>query len=89
MQSISKELEIKAEEYRDIWKSNVHKLIEKMNSELKVSNNSIILLAGSEGVNVNDEDTEYVDFYQNGHFMYLFGLEERNCYGAIEIDSGK
>jgi Xaa-Pro dipeptidase len=46
-------------------------------------------LNGSEGVNVNDEDTEYVDFYQNGHFMYLFGLEERNCYGVIEIDTGK
>jgi Xaa-Pro dipeptidase len=21
--------------------------------------------------------------------MYLFGLEERNCYGVIEIDTGK
>lgn len=28
-------------------------------------------------------------FYQEGNFYYLFGVQEPDCYGALEVDSGK
>ena len=63
MFSISKEKEINIKDYRNIWKQNVLKVIQKLKTELKVSPKSIILLEGSASRSVNDEDTEYTEFY--------------------------
>lgn len=38
---------------------------------------------------MNDEDTEHTEFYQNGHFMYLFGIERVDCVGVVEVDTGR
>ncbi len=75
MFAISKEKHIPVEEYSHIFQQNVDKVVGSLKQEKEVAARSLILLEGSETIPINDEDTEYIDFYQNGHFMYLFGLE--------------
>ena len=47
-----------------------------------------LLLPGASEVSVYDEDCEY-RLCQNSSFVYLFGVNEPDTYGLIEINTGK
>jgi len=50
--------------------------------------NAIGLFKGIGDVPVYNSDINY-PFYQEGNFYYLFGVQEPDCYGAFDIDSGR
>uniref|UniRef100_A0AAF5RUV3 Xaa-Pro dipeptidase n=2 Tax=Wuchereria bancrofti TaxID=6293 RepID=A0AAF5RUV3_WUCBA len=55
----------------------------------KVQPGSVIVLKG--GIEQNRYNTDAMDlpFRQESYFFWTFGVHESNCFGAIDIDSGK
>ncbi|CAG9537917.1 unnamed protein product [Cercopithifilaria johnstoni] len=55
----------------------------------KIEAGSIILLKG--GIKQNRYNTDSMDlpFRQESYFFWTFGVHESDCFGAIDIDSGK
>lgn len=49
--------------------------------------NSIAFFKGLSEVPLYNSDTTY-QFYQEGHFYYLFGVSQPDCYGALDLDTG-
>lgn len=56
--------------------------------EKAVPERSIVVLEGGEQLTRYDTDTEAV-FRQESFFHWTFGVLESDCFGAVEIDSGK
>ena len=54
----------------------------------KAAPGSIILLKGGTTQSVYDTDTE-LNFYQEGFFWYMFGVEEPGMIGMIKCDTGE
>jgi Xaa-Pro dipeptidase len=50
--------------------------------------NAIAFFKGIGDVPIYNSDVNY-PFHQEGNFYYLFGVQEPDCYGALDIDSGK
>jgi Xaa-Pro dipeptidase len=50
--------------------------------------NSIAFFKGVGEVPVYNSDINY-PFHQEGNFYYLFGIQEPDCYGVLDIDTGK
>ena len=50
-----------------------------------------ILLMGGRSVDFElyDSDTDKCEFRQEAFFRYVFGLNEPDCYGAIDLDKGE
>lgn len=81
---------------REVYK--VDKTLHKENRERLLKNykaafpdtpaNSIILLKGDITHNIHDNDMEMLP-NQEASFWYLFGVEDCDCYGVLELDTGK
>jgi len=53
-----------------------------------VPENSVVVLQGGETQNMYCTDVEPV-FRQESYFQWAFGVREPDCFGAIEVNSGK
>jgi Xaa-Pro dipeptidase len=49
---------------------------------------SLVYLRGASLTPKNDSDVDY-PFEQESSFFYLFGVQEHDCEGVIEVDSGR
>lgn len=72
---------------RKLHEINRHHLVEKLQS-IKNAKGCIIVLQGGESQTLYCSDTE-ITFRQESYFHWTFGVKEPDCYGAIEVDSGK
>lgn len=66
-----------------------HKIQTQFLSKLKqagAASNSAVLLKSASLAAVNDTDTDYI-FIQDSYFFYLFGVEEADIVGLLEVDS--
>uniref|UniRef100_A0A8R1Y8L4 Xaa-Pro dipeptidase n=1 Tax=Onchocerca volvulus TaxID=6282 RepID=A0A8R1Y8L4_ONCVO len=70
-----------------LFAQNRTRLVEMLRN--KVQTGSIILLKG--GIEQNRYNTDALDlpFRQESYFFWTFGVHESNCFGAIDIDSGR
>ncbi|VDM92711.1 unnamed protein product [Litomosoides sigmodontis] len=70
-----------------LFTENRLRLVEALRN--KVSAGSVILLKG--GVEQNRYNTDAMDlsFRQESYFFWTFGVHESNCFGAIDVDSGR
>jgi len=57
-------------------------------SAAKVNSNTFVMLQGGLQQSVDSTDVEVV-FRQESYFQWCFGTTESDCYGAIEIATGK
>eukprot|EP00192_Tetraselmis_astigmatica_P004654 CAMPEP_0117698338 /NCGR_PEP_ID=MMETSP0804-20121206/29707_1 /TAXON_ID=1074897 /ORGANISM="Tetraselmis astigmatica, Strain CCMP880" /LENGTH=495 /DNA_ID=CAMNT_0005512645 /DNA_START=73 /DNA_END=1560 /DNA_ORIENTATION=- len=64
------------------------KLVEAMKQALPEDQVGIVLLQGGRPWSIYSTDTESV-FRQESYFNYLFGVEQEDYYGAVDIRSGK
>ena len=54
------------------------------------SHSAILLMGGrSSEFELYDSDTDKCEFRQEMFFRYVFGLNEPDCYGAIDLDKGE
>ncbi|XP_053401005.1 xaa-Pro dipeptidase-like isoform X2 [Mercenaria mercenaria] len=71
-----------------MFKQNRQRLCERLHKNNKVPKGAVILLQGGEA------DTRYCSdheplFRQESFFHWMFGVEEPDFYGAVEVDTGK
>lgn len=55
----------------------------------KVPAHSVVLLAGGIEKNRYNTDAEDLPFRQESYFFWAFGVHESDCFGAIDVDTGK
>jgi len=64
------------------------KLLEGLKAAKAASAGAVVLLEGGKNTSRHDTDHEHL-FRQESFFHYLFGVREPDCYGMVEIESGK
>lgn len=59
-------------------------------AQLNAPAGSVILLQGGTSLDFDlyDSDTSKCDFRQEAFFLYLFGVNEPDCFGLLDLDSG-
>uniref|UniRef100_A0A0N4ZVB4 Xaa-Pro dipeptidase n=1 Tax=Parastrongyloides trichosuri TaxID=131310 RepID=A0A0N4ZVB4_PARTI len=72
----------------ELFKLNRQRLIETLRKVVTEKKN-IVLLQG--GIEQNRYNTDAADlpFRQESYFFWTFGVRESDCYGVIDIDTGK
>lgn len=71
----------------ELHKLNRKRLIERLQSK-GVEARSIVVLQGGEPKLQDSSDRELV-FRQESFFHWTFGAKEPDCYGAVEVDTGR
>jgi len=71
----------------ELHKQNREKLVQ-MFRKSSDSNAGVIVLQGGEATTHHETDHEHL-FRQESYFHYLFGVKEADCWGAIDVYSGK
>jgi len=69
-----------------LHKLNRDGLVKKLKTNK--NNKSIVVLQGGESETLYCSDKE-ITFRQESYFHWAFGVKEPDCYGAIEVDTGK
>ncbi|XP_065676274.1 xaa-Pro dipeptidase-like [Hydra vulgaris] len=72
---------------RELHSLNRKRLIEKLSPKVPTSP-AFIILQGGESQTLYSSDTEPL-FRQESYFHWLFGVKESDCYGAVDITTGK
>lgn len=72
----------------DVFKENRNRLCDRLSNNPEVPRGAIVLLQGGESETRYCSDHEPL-FRQESYFHWLFGVEEPDFYGAIEVDSRK
>ncbi|XP_019361133.1 PREDICTED: xaa-Pro dipeptidase isoform X3 [Gavialis gangeticus] len=67
---------------------NRRRLCDRLRQNKDVQKNSIVLLQGGEDAQRYCTDTGIV-FRQESYFHWTFGVTEADCYGAVDVDTGK
>ncbi|XP_064414568.1 xaa-Pro dipeptidase isoform X2 [Latimeria chalumnae] len=67
---------------------NRKRLCERLRKNADVAKNSIVVLQGGDQTQRYCTDTDIV-FRQESFFHWTFGVTEADCYGAVDVDSGK
>ncbi|XP_019391396.1 PREDICTED: xaa-Pro dipeptidase isoform X3 [Crocodylus porosus] len=67
---------------------NRKRLCDRLRQNKDVQKNSIVLLQGGEDAQRYCTDTGIV-FRQESYFHWTFGVTEADCYGAVDVDTGK
>lgn len=66
-----------------------NRFLAALKEEVKdLKKNSVCLFKGIPTVHKNYDDIDY-KVEQESTFWYFFGIQEADCYGAIEVDTGK
>uniref|UniRef100_A0A0B6ZVL4 Xaa-Pro dipeptidase n=1 Tax=Arion vulgaris TaxID=1028688 RepID=A0A0B6ZVL4_9EUPU len=71
----------------ELFQLNRDRLCERLRATGNVPAGAIVLLQGGVAETRNDSDHEPL-FRQESYFHWAFGVEEPDCYGAIEVDTG-
>lgn len=71
-----------------MFKQNRDRLCERLRKNDKVPKGAIVLLQGGEADTRYCSDNEPL-FRQESFFHWMFGVEEPDFYGALEVDTGK
>ncbi|KAF2882314.1 hypothetical protein ILUMI_23879 [Ignelater luminosus] len=71
----------------ELFALNRKRLVEKLRTK-NPPKDAIVFLQGGVDVPFNDTDVYFI-FRQESYFMWAFGVLEPDCYGAIEIETGK
>ncbi|WAR13342.1 PEPD-like protein [Mya arenaria] len=71
-----------------MFKQNRDRLCERLRKNSKVPKGAIVVLQGGESFTRHCSDHEPV-FRQESYFHWMFGVEESDFYGALEVDTGK
>lgn len=71
-----------------MFKQNRERLCERLRNNDKVPKGAIVLLQGGEADTRNCSDHEPL-FRQESFFHWMFGVEEPDFYGALEVDTEK
>uniref|UniRef100_A0A1I7VV22 AMP_N domain-containing protein n=1 Tax=Loa loa TaxID=7209 RepID=A0A1I7VV22_LOALO len=70
-----------------LFVENRSRLVEMLKK--KVHPGSIVLLKGGMEQNRYNTDAMDLPFRQESYFFWTFGVHESNCFGAIDVDSGR
>jgi Xaa-Pro dipeptidase len=70
----------------ELHRVNREKLLRMFKADSK--NGEVIILKGGESQNRHETDHEEL-FRQESYFHYLFGVKEPDCWGAIDVASGR
>ncbi|XP_014205223.1 xaa-Pro dipeptidase [Copidosoma floridanum] len=72
-----------------LFADNRRRLINRLREKPEVAEvaGSFVLLQGGVDVPFNDTDVNW-PFRQESFFQWCFGVEEPDCYGALDLDSG-
>eukprot|EP00939_MAST-03C_sp_MAST-3C-sp1_P002263 g2263.t1 len=70
-------------------KENRERVRARLVAALDDSHGGFIFLQGGSEVPLYDTDTNVNVFQQESNFHYLFGVKEPDCFGAVDIRSGK
>ncbi|GJQ76686.1 putative manganese ion binding protein [Trypoxylus dichotomus] len=70
----------------ELFALNRRRLVNRLRQ--KNLGNTVVLLQGGKDKSFYDTDVYYV-FRQESYFMWAFGVLEPECYGTIEVESGK
>ncbi|GMT00490.1 hypothetical protein PENTCL1PPCAC_22664, partial [Pristionchus entomophagus] len=70
-----------------LFVKNRRRLVEALRG--KVPSKSAVVFQGGEEKNRYNTDAEDLPFRQESYFFWAFGVHESECYGVIDIDSGK
>ncbi|KAK2847727.1 hypothetical protein Q7C36_009409 [Tachysurus vachellii] len=71
-----------------LFTENRHRLCESLRSQESLQPNSVVVLQGGEQKQRYCTDTDQL-FRQESFFHWTFGVTEADCYGAIDVDSGR
>lgn len=67
---------------------NRAKLVERMRATEGVASRGVLLFSGGSSPQRDETDHEPV-FRQESTFQYLFGVREPDCFGTVELATGK
>lgn len=67
---------------------NRERLCNRLKANSKYQTGSIVVLQGGEDRTRDSSDTGIV-FRQESYFHWTFGVKEPDCFGAVEVDTGK
>ncbi|CAG2103415.1 unnamed protein product [Medioppia subpectinata] len=70
-----------------LHRNNRLRLVDRLKAK-NLSNNCLIVLQGGETQNMYCTDVEPV-FRQESYFHWTFGVKEPDCYGAIDVSTGR
>uniref|UniRef100_H2ZPY0 Xaa-Pro dipeptidase n=1 Tax=Ciona savignyi TaxID=51511 RepID=H2ZPY0_CIOSA len=70
-----------------LFANNRKRLCDKLKAK-KVPENSIVLLQGGQQTQQDSTDRD-ITFRQESYFQWCFGVTEPDCFGTIEVASGK
>ncbi|XP_019348486.1 xaa-Pro dipeptidase isoform X3 [Alligator mississippiensis] len=71
-----------------LFAQNRKRLCDRLRQNKDVQKNSIVLLQGGEDAQRYCTDTGIV-FRQESYFHWTFGVTEADCYGAVDVDTGR
>uniref|UniRef100_W5M1I3 Xaa-Pro dipeptidase n=1 Tax=Lepisosteus oculatus TaxID=7918 RepID=W5M1I3_LEPOC len=71
-----------------LFAENRRRLCERLRAKSEVARRSVVVLQGGEQTRKHCTDTDLL-FRQESFFHWTFGVTEPDCYGAIDVDSGK
>lgn len=72
----------------DVFKENRQRLCERLKANSNVPQGAIIILQGGAAETRYCSDHEPL-FRQESFFHWTFGVEEPDCFGAVEVDTGR
>ena len=74
-----------------LFQENRQRLCAALKAEKSLPSKSVVLLQGGSDQGICDGDSSDVGpvFQQEAFFHWAFGVLEPDCYGAIDVDSGK
>ncbi|VDK69116.1 unnamed protein product [Gongylonema pulchrum] len=70
-----------------LFSENRARLVAALKNKVKAG--SVVLLKGGEEQNRYNTDSMDLPFRQESYFFWAFGVHESECFGMIDIDSGK
>lgn len=71
-----------------LFRENRQKVAAAVRQQAGVDNKAYIFLAGGKDIPFNDTDVNHA-FRQESYFQYMFGVKEPDCYGVVEVATGK
>jgi len=72
----------------ELFKQNRQRLCQRLRDNEKVPSNAIVVLQSGMSETRDCSDHEPI-FRQESYFHWAFGVEEPDCFGAIEVSTGK
>ena len=74
-----------------LFAENRKRLVNTLKQEADLPANSVVVLQGGGDIGICEGDSSDVGpiFKQEAYFHWAFGVLEPDCYGAIDVETGK